>query len=202
TWSDVETPGPVFDRPLSECTPDEILTECLTQCGLDKSNVLGWRIDHELKHLDEAEYEKVASELPPHLVSAPARGQRMVNFSPLTVLMPGARHRSPGICTSVPNLLLAGEVIYSPDLTLFVPTMEKAACSGYLAARQIMNMVASHAAPLRIDFRDPAPFAVLRRVDRWFWSRRRRPPDRSTFATPPTAMPAPSHLTDVDRSAS
>lgn len=168
----------------------------------DKSNVLGWRIDHELKHLDEAEYEKVASELPPHLVSAPARGQRMVNFSPLTVLMPGARHRSPGICTSVPNLLLAGEVIYSPDLTLFVPTMEKAACSGYLAARQIMNMVASHAAPLRIDFRDPAPFAVLRRVDRWFWSRRRRPPDRSTFATPPTAMPAPSHLTDVDRSAS
>lgn len=114
----------------------------------------------------------------------------------------GARHRSPGICTSVPNLLLAGEVIYSPDLTLFVPTMEKAACSGYLAARQIMNMVASHAAPLRIDFRDPAPFAVLRRVDRWFWSRRRRPPDRSTFATPPTAMPAPSHLTDVDRSAS
>lgn len=131
------------------------MTECLTQCGLDKSNVLGWRIDHELKHLDEAEYEKVASELPPHLVSAPARGQRMVNFSPLTVLMPGARHRSPGICTSVPNLLLAGEVIYSPDLTLFVPTMEKAACSGYLAARQIMNMVASHAAPLRIDFRDP-----------------------------------------------
>lgn len=90
----METPGPVFDRPLSECTPDEILTECLTQCGLDKSNVLGWRIDHELKHLDEAEYEKVASELPPHLVSAPARGQRMVNFSPLTVLMPGARHRS------------------------------------------------------------------------------------------------------------
>lgn len=59
-------------------------------------------------------------------------------------------------------------MIYSPDLTLFVPTMEKAACSGYLAARQIMNMVASHAAPLRIDFRDPAPFAVLRRVDRWF----------------------------------
>lgn len=54
----METPGPVFDRPLSECTPDEILTECLTQCGLDKSNVLGWRIDHELKHLDEAEYER------------------------------------------------------------------------------------------------------------------------------------------------
>lgn len=157
-------------------------------------------VDPWIRHLTRLGV--VASELPPHLVSAPARGQRMVNFSPLTVLMPGARHRSPGICTSVPNLLLAGEVIYSPDLTLFVPTMEKAACSGYLAARQIMNMVASHAAPLRIDFRDPAPFAVLRRVDRWFWSRRRRPPDRSTFATPPTAMPAPSHLTDVDRSAS
>ncbi|WP_420873528.1 FAD-dependent oxidoreductase [Mycobacterium riyadhense] len=188
TWSDVDKPGPVFHRPLSECTPEEILTECLAQCGLDRSPVLGWQLDQELKFLGEADYQTLADELPPHLVSAPTSGKRMVNFSPLNILMPGARHRSPGICTEVPNLFLAGEAIYSPDLTLFVPTMEKAASSGYLAAHQIMSVVASHVPPpLRIDFRDPAPFAVLRRVDRWFW-RRSQPPDRSTTPTRPTPL--------------
>ncbi len=173
TWSDVDKPGPVFHRPVSECTPEEIVTECLAQCDLDRSHLLGWQIDHELQYLDEADYDSLAGTLPPHLASPPARGKRMVNFSPLTILMPGARQRSPAISTQVPNLFLAGEAIHAPDLTLFVPTMEKAACSGYLAAHQILGMVAGHdAARLRIEFRDPAPFAVLRRIDRWLWHRR------------------------------
>jgi len=174
TWSDVDKPGPVFGRPASECTPDEIAAECLAQCGLDHSHISGWQIDHELKHLSEADYQSLAGELPPHLACAPARGQRMVNLSPLTILMPGARRRSPRIRTEVPNLFLAGEASYSPDLTFLVPTMEKAANSGYLAAHEIVGAVAAHAAPdLQINFTDPVPFAVLRRVDRWFWNRRR-----------------------------
>lgn len=176
TWSDVDKPGPVFGRPASECTPDEILTECLSQCGLDHSPVLGWQIDHELKYLSETDYQSVAGELPPHLAYAPSRGQRMVNLSPLTILTPGARRRSPCIRTEVPNLFLAGEASYEPDLTFLVPTMEKAASSGYLAAHQVIGVAASHAAPdLKINFSDPAPFAVLRRVDRWFWNRRHKP---------------------------
>lgn len=176
TWSDVDKPGPVFGRAASECTPDEIATECLAQCGLDHSHILGWQIDHELKHLSEADYQSLAGELPPHVAGAPARGQRMVNLSPLTILMPGARERSPRIRTEVPNLFLAGEASYSPDLTFLVPTMEKAASSGYLAAHQIVNVAAAHAAPdLQIEFTDPVPFAVLRRLDRWFWNRRRPP---------------------------
>ncbi|GAB7146160.1 FAD-dependent oxidoreductase [Mycobacterium riyadhense] len=202
-WTNVYAPGPVLGRPLSECTPDEILTECLAQCGLDRSHILGWQIDQELKHLGEADYERLASELPPHIASAPARGKRMVNFSPLAILMPGARHRSPSIRTEVPNLFLAGEAIYSPDLTLFVPTMEKAASSGYLAAHEIMRCAAADAAPrLQIDFRDPEPFAVLRRVDRWFWSRRQHQPPADleftmTVDTPSTENPAPAPVIDA-----
>ncbi|ORV72777.1 FAD-dependent oxidoreductase [Mycobacterium gastri] len=174
TWSDVDQPGRVFHRPLSECSPDEILTECLAQCGLDRSAILDWQIDYELKHLREADYEGLASKLPPHLAYPPAAGNRMVNLSPLTILMPGARYRSPRIRTEVPNLFLAGEATYSPDLTFFVPTMEKAASSGYLAAEEIVTLAASAAGPRpKIRFRDPIPFAVLRRVDRWLWNRRR-----------------------------
>jgi uncharacterized protein with NAD-binding domain and iron-sulfur cluster len=184
TWSDVDKPGRVFGRPASECTPAEILAECLAQCGLDSSNQLGWKLDRELAWLSDAEYERLATELPPHLAQEPACGSRMVNFSPLAILEPGARRRAPGIRTEVPNLFLAGEAIHSPDLTFFVPTMEKAANSGYLAAHQVVNEVAADAAPeLTIDFRDPFPFAVLRRVDRWIWNRRRR----STAVPTPTA---------------
>lgn len=174
TWSDVDKPGRVFHRPASECTAEEILAECLAQCGLDQSNFLGWQIDHELKFLSEAEYESQGSGLPPHLALPPSRGVRMVNLSPLAILMPGARRRSPRVRTEVPNLFLAGEAIHSPVLTIFVPTMERAATSGYLAAHQIINLAAPHAAPgLRIDFQDLTPFAFLRRVDRWRWDRRR-----------------------------
>ncbi|ACC41401.1 conserved hypothetical oxidoreductase [Mycobacterium marinum M] len=189
TWSDVDTPGPVFGRPASECTPDEIATECLAQCGLDRSHIAGWHIDDELKHLSEADYQSLASDLPPHLASAPARGQRMVNLSPLTILLPGARDRSPRIRTEVGNLFLAGEASYSPELTFLVPTMEKAASSGYLAAHNILGVGAADAAPeLRIDFNDPVPFAGLRRVDRWFWNRRR--PPESPCDPPGAACPS------------
>lgn len=178
TWSDVDKPGRVVHRPASDCTPEEILTECLAQCGLeDRSQILGWENDDQVKHLSESDYETLAGDLPPHLALAPAHGRRMINLAPLTILLPGAHHRSPCIRTEVPNLVLAGEVTYAPDLTLFVPTMEKAASSGYVAASQIISVAAPHAmSGLQLDLRDPAPFAVLRRVDRWLWKRRRPTP--------------------------
>ena len=185
TWSDVDKPGRIVHRPASECTPDEILTECLAQCGIDdRSQILGWENDYELRHLSEADYQRLAGDLPPHLALAPARGMRMVNLAPLAIQMPGAHHRSPRIRTEVPNLFLAGEVTYSPGLTLFVPTMEKAASSGHLAASQILSVAAPDAmSGLRMDLRDPAPFAVLRRVDRWIWHRRRPRPCSDAIAS-------------------
>lgn len=171
TWSDVDKPGRIFRRPLSECSPDEILTECLAQCGLERSEISGWRIDYELQYVSESDY--LAASLPPHLAYPPAGGTRMVNLSPLTILMPGARRRSPRVCTEVPNLYLAGEATYSPDLTFFVPTMEKAASSGYLAAQEILNIEISDDRP-QIDIRDPLPFAFFRQVDQWIWNRRAR----------------------------
>src|SRR5262249_24664405 len=79
TWSDVDKPGRIFHRPAGECTAEEIMAECLAQCGADQSNLLGWEIDYELKFLSEAEYASRRSELPAHLAMPPSRGIRMVN---------------------------------------------------------------------------------------------------------------------------
>nr|AAA62927.1 u1764t [Mycobacterium leprae] len=83
-------------------------------------------------------------DLPPRLALAPACGMRMVNL--FAIPMPGAHHRSRRIRTEVPNLIfLPIKWAYSPELILFVLTMQTAACSGYLAASQAFNVAALHA---------------------------------------------------------
>jgi uncharacterized protein with NAD-binding domain and iron-sulfur cluster len=173
TWSEVEKPGSVFSKPLGDCTPEEIFMECMAQCGLEQDAVIAWQIDRELVFIGETAYASVSDKLAPHLAFPAHRGQRLLNFSPLTVLLPGARNHSPQIRTEVPNLFLAGEATYAPELTLFVPTMEKAASAGYISAMAIMRSVNPEAAQrIQIDIRDPFPFRILRRLDRWQWNRR------------------------------
>jgi uncharacterized protein with NAD-binding domain and iron-sulfur cluster len=175
TWSDVETRGRLFHKTLPECSPEEIVAECLAQCGVDKSIVLGWQIDHELRFMEENDYRAAANTLAPHLEIGTGTGRRLLNFSPLSILLPGARSHGPQIHTEVPNLMLAGEAAHSPDLTLFIPTMEKAASSGYVAAMEIARNAGAKAAEKnKMDFKDPFPFAMLRRLDQWRWSNGRR----------------------------
>ena len=178
--------GRLFHKTLPECSPEEIVAECLAQCGVDKSIVLGWQIDHELRFMEENEYRAAANTLAPHLEIETETGRRLLNFStPLSILLPGARSHGPQIHTEVPNLMLAGEAAHSPDLTLFIPTMEKAASSGYVAAMEIARQTDAKAAEkIQMDFKDPFPFAALRRLDQWFWNNRR----------PATREPAPSML--------
>jgi uncharacterized protein with NAD-binding domain and iron-sulfur cluster len=174
TWSDVETPGRLFRKTLPECSPDEIVAECLAQCGIDKSIVTGWQIDHELRFMEENDYRAAANALAPHLAIETKTGRRLLNFSPLSILLPGARSHGPQIHTEVPNLMLAGEAAHSPDLTLFIPTMEKAASSGYVAAMKLARHADAKAAGrIQMHFRDSFPFATLRRLDRWLWNHQR-----------------------------
>ena len=185
TWSDVETPGRLFRKTLPECSPEQIVAECLAQSGVDKSVVIGWQIDHELRFMEENDYRAAANTLAPHLAIETEGGRRLLNFSPLSILLPGARNNGPQIHTEVPNLKLAGEATHSPDLTLFIPTMEKAASSGYVAAMEIArNADAKAAERTQMHFRDPFPFAVLRRLDRWLLNIR-RPASREIGAVYP-----------------
>ena len=183
TWSDVEARGRLFRKTLPECSPEEIVAECLAQCGVDRSIVIGWQIDHELRFMEENDYRAAANTLAPHLAIETESGRRLLNFSPLSILLPGARSHGPQIHTEVPNLMLAGEAAHSPELTLFIPTMEKAASSGYIAAMEIAHQTNAKAAEnIQMDFKDPFPFAALRRLDQWFWNNRRSHASREVGA--------------------
>lgn len=172
TWSSGEIPGRGTGKTVAQCTPEELLSECLAQCGMERRFVIGWQIDQELRHICDEEYQKIRDDLSPHLAGEPYNGVRLLNFSPLTILLPGARHNSPRLRTEVPNLFLAGEAIYSPDLTLQIPTMEKAASSGYLVARAIAQGYApALAEAMKLPEFDPLPLPILRHIDKWFWDR-------------------------------
>lgn len=172
TWSTFDRPGLLTHKTAVECSPEEICGEALTQCKFDKRLVTGWRIGAELRHLPESEYKRSKEELPPHLAYEPVNGVRLINFAPLLIHLPGASHASPRIQTEVANLFLAGEATWSPDLTFLIPTMEKAANSGFHAARQ----AAAHADPAAPEMTLPPfeklPFEFVRRFDHWFWKTR------------------------------
>lgn len=173
TWSSGDNSGRVTGKPVWQCTPDEVVAECIAQCDIDSGLVIGSQVDQELRYIREEEYRELKYELPPHLADEPYNGVRLVNFSPLTILLPGARLHSPRLCTEVPNLFLAGEAVYSPDLTFQIPTMEKAASSAYLVARAIAQEEdPALAEAMKLPETDPFPLPVLRRIDKWFWDRR------------------------------
>jgi uncharacterized protein with NAD-binding domain and iron-sulfur cluster len=177
TWSAANVPGKVTGKTIPQCTPDEIFAECLAQCRFDGSTIIGWQLDKERRYIPEDEYQRQKAGLPPHLAHEPYDGSRWIDFTPLTILLPGANECSPQVQTETPNLFLGGEAVYSPGLTMHVPTMEKAASSGYMAARGIAKACGGeYAERINLPREELLPFAFLRHFDHWRWTRRRPQP--------------------------
>jgi uncharacterized protein with NAD-binding domain and iron-sulfur cluster len=172
TWTTAHAPGVLTGKKATACTPEELVRECLAQCGCPPELVLGYRVDEEIQVLEESVYQAVKDRLPPHVAAEPHEGRRMINFAPLSILLPGADRALPGTCTEVENLFLAGEYVQAP---FRVPTMEKAAQGGYLAAREVLRREAPGAAgALQWQDYDLLPFRFLRRIDRLLYRRRAR----------------------------
>ena len=173
TWSDVETRGRLFHKSLPECSPEEIVAECLAQCGVDKGIVIGWQIDHELRFMEENDYRAAANTLAPHLAIETEAGRRLLNFSPLSILLPGARSHAPDSYRG--------------------PQPHARRRSGPLAGTHAVHSNHGESGQLRIHRRDgdcapnrrpggqkssdglqrSLPFAALRRLDQWLWNNRR-----------------------------
>jgi uncharacterized protein with NAD-binding domain and iron-sulfur cluster len=164
TWCNFEKPGLKVTKPAFACSPEEISEEALAQVGLDRRHVIDWRLGPGLMHIAESEYRQTSENLAPHLAYEPVNGTRLLNFTPLLIHLPGAQGASPRIETEVDNLFLAGEATWSPHLTYRIPTMEKSANSGYLAAK---TMIARETPAVLDQFELPPvealPFEFLRR---------------------------------------
>ncbi len=177
TWSSADSKGSLTGLTVEQCTPEQIFHECMYQTGFDSASVVSWHIDDELSFVEDSDYFSVSSCLPPHLASSPHNGKRLLNFSPLTILLPDSenfRGGLPRIDTEVSNLLLAGESAWSPRLRYLVPTMEKAANSGYVAAMSIISEAAPEAFDaVKLPLSDPLALGWLRKIDSWFWSRKK-----------------------------
>ena len=175
TWSACDRPGTVTGKPVTACTSDEILSECLRQCGIPAELVRGFHLDDQLAILDADEYEATRGTLGPHLAAAPSGRRRMVNFAPLPILLPGHERTSPRTRTELPNLFLAGDATWHAEMTFAVPTMEKAAQSGYFAALEIVRDLApEHESAVRLDIGDLLPMCGLRSLDHRIRSLRER----------------------------
>ena len=173
TWSTFERPGKVTGKPAWACSPEEMYEETVAQCGFDRRLVAGWQIGCELKHMADGEYQRSKDSMPPHLAYEPVDGVRVVNLAPLLIHLPGAPAASPRIQTEIANLCVAGEATWASELTIRVPTMEKAASSGFLAARQIVAHFDPNAArAMTLPPVEQLPFATLRKIDDLFWKRR------------------------------
>jgi uncharacterized protein with NAD-binding domain and iron-sulfur cluster len=185
TWTSAHAPGVVTGKRATACTPAELMHECLAQCGFPPDRVLGHRVDEEIQVFEESVYQEMKDCLPPHVAAEPHEGRRMINFAPLSILLPGSDQVLPGTCPEVENLFLAGEYVRAPFL---VPTMEKAAQGGYLAARAVLRRAAPEAAgALGWQDYDSLPFRFLRRLDRWLY----RPGAGSADNRAPRPSPSP-----------
>jgi uncharacterized protein with NAD-binding domain and iron-sulfur cluster len=138
TISCFDRPGPLTGKPASHCSPEEIRDEVLAQSGFPPQLVSDWHMFRDLVRVSETEYQAARDSLPPHLAFDSVDGYRLINFAPLSVHLPGAEDAVPKIRTEISNLFLAGEATWDPDLAFQIASMEKAANTGYLAARYLL----------------------------------------------------------------
>jgi uncharacterized protein with NAD-binding domain and iron-sulfur cluster len=168
TWSSAHDPGAITHKPVTRCTHDEILAECLAQIGFPAGDhVIGWQLDHELAWVDEAAYPQAAPE--PHVAGEPHDGRRLVNHAPLVFQLPDAEGAALEATTAVENLYLAGDFVAT---RFFWSSMEKAAEAGFNAARAVIGRTDPAAARAAAILAEPIPFGILRSIDAWWYGAR------------------------------
>ncbi|KTC84034.1 oleate hydratase [Legionella brunensis] len=124
-------PG-LYNKPLVNCSREEIKEELLAQLGiLDKEIVLDWHLDTSLQYLNQ---EEVSLRQPIFCVEQ--NGLWFCNDSPNLSPGRGYYHSAPKAKTPWANLHLAG--VYCKT-AYKLPSMEKAAESGYHAANSVLQ---------------------------------------------------------------
>lgn len=136
TLTDASGKGLLYQKSFFECTPDEIRAELLHQTGgiLTNDLIIEWHLDDAIVFMTDDEYQKKRKDLASHEAYHREDGRWILNFSPLYTPTPTDKENEPAARTEIANLYLAGSYCKT---AMFIPTMEKACESGFLAAQAI-----------------------------------------------------------------
>ena len=163
TLSNVNTPGLLTNKPLHQCTDDDVKAELLHQIGFKYPElIIEARLDATVAYIPEEQYQQYKEaftgwdSFPPN-----AQGYRWLTES--TLFIPEATDNSAiSVKTCLPNLFLAGEFIYTSYRT---PTMEQANESGKQCAASICQYF--NRLYDRVDLKRPEPpFRSIRLIDK------------------------------------
>ncbi len=135
TYTNANTNGVIYDKPLTKCTSDEIKNELLAQCGIKDQNFIDWHLDDALKYISNDEFQKSKAHLAQDSYSEQDQNW-LINTNLLFTPIPGYYGCAPNAKTPIENLYLAGEYCQTHYK---IPTMEKACESGFHAANQIFK---------------------------------------------------------------
>lgn len=152
--SDFFTPGIVYDRPASQCTPQEIATEVWAQMkrSLNSRQQTMLRDDMLVRWF-----------LDPAIHYPQGPGGPAANREPLLINIAGSWADRPEASTSIPNLMLASDYVRT---NIDLATMEGANEAGRAAANAILARSGSTAAPAPIGtLWQPEGLAGLRGTD-------------------------------------
>lgn len=141
-------PGVLFGKQALLCTPEELKQEFLEQAGFQTANQMdvsrAGSVGLGVQYLSRADVERTPWRYRDHVfgpVVEESDGYRWVAKSCLFIEQPG----TPKITTEteVQNVFLAGEYISSHLTEIKVPTMEKSAETGVLAAQAVRRFLSS-----------------------------------------------------------
>jgi uncharacterized protein with NAD-binding domain and iron-sulfur cluster len=135
TFSNVNAQGVVYQKPLLECTREELFEEILTQCNFTQRElIIDWHMDDAIVWMTDDAYQMQQTQLPVHDKHYRKDGSWILNFSPLSTPTPGSFANEPTSKTLTPNLYLAGDFCKTSRV---INCMEKACESAYLAVDAI-----------------------------------------------------------------
>lgn len=166
------TNGVLFNKPVTECTKEEIKEELLKQMQFDERDlIIDWHLDDTIVFMENKDYEIQKDSLRYHLAHQRKDGSWMLNFSPFYSPIPENMKYSLTSRSQIKNFFYSGDFCKTAKL---IPTMEKACESGFLAAQAISEDF-NFPSKIRLPFSgyNTKKYAIFRVLDSWLYKLQR-----------------------------
>lgn len=162
-----QTNGNVYNKPFLECSKEEIINEVLHQLNFNRLDlIVDCQFDHGLNFIKNYDYGSKKDSFPPNLTYQQKNGDWIVNVNPYYCPVPDNFLNAPKAHTEIENLFLGGDYC---DTDMYVPTMEKAAESGFRAAKCVCDYLKITSVDLIYKDYNKKNHRLLRQLDHFFY---------------------------------